>query len=186
MALKLCTEGGAKQHPNHSFCRNSCDLALSTRKSLVIVILRFWCAKVIRRITCRGGWTLKAHPLNQGGEAQKCLKQVVLDSPADFLASRSVPQGTTLKNTSWLVVELNSAQTSGFAKTRGWMHKGYLQESVIRLKVKSLVLEFLESRRTCKNRNPQEIAKKWTFLSLAFYNAPSLHIVERSLSLRSF
>ena len=29
----------------HSFCRNSGDLAPSTRKSLAIAIVRFWCAK---------------------------------------------------------------------------------------------------------------------------------------------
>ena len=29
-----------------------------------------------------------------------------------------------------------------------------------------------------KIKNPQKIAQKWTFLSLAFYNAPSLHTVD--------
>ena len=33
--------------PGVSFCRISGDLALSTRKSLVIAIVRFWCAKAI-------------------------------------------------------------------------------------------------------------------------------------------
>ena len=32
----------------HSFCGNSGDVAPSTRKSLVIAIVRFWCAKALR------------------------------------------------------------------------------------------------------------------------------------------
>ena len=38
--------------------------------------------------------------------------------------------------------------------------------------------EFLEKRRFLrKSKTPRRSPEKWTFLSLAFYNAPSLHIV---------
>ena len=40
-------------------------------------------------------------------------------------------------------------------------------------------MEFLENRQSCENQKPPEKSpEKWTFLSLAFYNAPSLHTVE--------
>ena len=43
------------------------------------------------------------------------------------------------------------------------------------------LVEFLENRRSCESKRPPENChKKWTFLRLAFYNAPSLHIVEKN------
>ena len=46
------------------------------------------------------------------------------------------------------------------------------------IKFKGLLVEFLEN-------NPRKSPEKWIFLSLAFYNAPSLHTVKKSLE-RSF
>ena len=50
-------------------------------------------------------------------------------------------------------------------------------------------MEFLQNRRSSENQKPPEnlrklktprkLPRKWTFLSLAFYNAPSLHTVKR-------
>ena len=43
-------------------------------------------------------------------------------------------------------------------------------------------MEFLQNRRSSENQKPPDNRqKKWTFPSLAFYNAPSLHIVNHSL-----
>ena len=45
---------------------------------------------------------------------------------------------------------------------------------------KGFLVEFLE--KSCdperKSKTPRKSPEKWTFLSLAFYNAPSLHTVE--------
>ena len=47
------------------------------------------------------------------------------------------------------------------------------------IKFKGFLVEFLESRRSWENQKPpRKSPEKWTFLSLAFYNAPSLHTVE--------
>ena len=59
-----------------------------------------------------------------------------------------------------------------------------LQEVFVRIgdfiKFKGFLVEFLENRRSSENQNPPEnLPEKWTFLSLAFYNAPSLHTVEK-------
>ena len=44
-------------------------------------------------------------------------------------------------------------------------------------------MEFLENRRSCENQKPpRKLPEKWTFLSLAFYNAPSLDTVNQNIS----
>ena len=43
---------------------------------------------------------------------------------------------------------------------------------------KGFLVEFLEKRRSWENQSPRKSPEKWTFLSLAFYNAPSLHTVD--------
>ena len=49
------------------------------------------------------------------------------------------------------------------------------------MKFKGFSVEFLESRRSSeKQKTPRKSLDKWTFLSLAFYNAPSLHTVDKS------
>ena len=46
------------------------------------------------------------------------------------------------------------------------------------VKFKGFLVEFLENRRILrKSKTPRKSPQKWTFLSLAFYNAPSLHTV---------
>ena len=45
------------------------------------------------------------------------------------------------------------------------------------IKFKGYLVEFLQSRRSSEKQKHQKIARKWTFLSLAFCNAPSLHNV---------
>ena len=39
-------------------------------------------------------------------------------------------------------------------------------------------MEFLENRRSSENQKNKKLPEKWTFLSLAFYNAASLQTVE--------
>ena len=47
---------------------------------------------------------------------------------------------------------------------------------------KVFLVEFLENRRSLrKAKTSRKSPGKWTFLSLAFYNAPSLHTVEKLL-----
>ena len=59
----------------------------------------------------------------------------------------------------------------------------YLQGVFVKIgdfiKFDGFLVEFLENRRSRENQKPPEIARKVTFLSLAFYNAPSLHTAER-------
>ena len=44
--------------------------------------------------------------------------------------------------------------------------------------LKGFLVEFLENRRSWEDQKPQKIARKVDFLSLDFYNAPSLQNVE--------
>ena len=46
------------------------------------------------------------------------------------------------------------------------------------IKFKCFLVEFLGQQAILRNQKPQEIARKVVFLSLAFYNAPSLDTVE--------
>ena len=49
------------------------------------------------------------------------------------------------------------------------------------IKFEGFIVEFIENRRARENPRPpppRKSPEKWTFLSLAFYNAPSLHIVD--------
>ena len=47
-------------------------------------------------------------------------------------------------------------------------------------------MEFLENRRSWrKAKTPRKSPEKWTFLSLAFYNAPSLHTVKVTFGVAS-
>ena len=47
------------------------------------------------------------------------------------------------------------------------------------IKFKGSLVEFLESRAILRrSKAPRKSPEKWTFLSLAFYNAPSLHTVD--------
>ena len=60
------------------------------------------------------------------------------------------------------------------------IYKGCLQNIGDSIKFKGLLVELLQNRRSLENQKPPEnCPKKWTFLSLAFYNAPSLHAVKR-------
>ena len=48
------------------------------------------------------------------------------------------------------------------------------------VKFKGFLVEFLENRRSWEKQKPhRKSPEKWTFLSFAFYNAPSLHTVEK-------
>ena len=57
------------------------------------------------------------------------------------------------------------------------------------IKFKGSLLEIIENKRSSENQKPprKNRPEKWIFLSLAFYNAPSLHTVEqRPLNSGSF
>ena len=60
-----------------------------------------------------------------------------------------------------------------------WIYKGCLQKSGILLDLKVFLWNFpIEQAILRKSKAPRKSPEKWSFLSLAFYNAPSLHIVE--------
>ena len=72
-----------------------------------------------------------------------------------------------------ILIELNSVHTSCIVKTSGFT-RGV---SKIRgfIKFKGSLVEVLEMR---KSKNPEKSPEKSAFLSLAFYNAPSLDTVD--------
>ena len=72
---------------------------------------------------------------------------------------------------------INSARTRCIVKTSGFT-RGVCKNWGFFIKFKGFLVEFMENRRSWENQKPPENRQKWTFLGLAFYNAPSLHTVD--------
>ena len=70
-----------------------------------------------------------------------------------------------------------------------WIYKGCLLKPGIFIKLKGFLVEFLENN--WRTGDPEKIKaarkspEKWTFLSLAFYNAPSLDTIEGMLKAKN-
>ena len=72
---------------------------------------------------------------------------------------------------------MQSVQTGGIVKTSGFTRGVCKNRGFI--KFKGFLVEFLESGALLrKSKPPRKLPEKWIFLSLAFYNAPSLHTVD--------
>ena len=70
---------------------------------------------------------------------------------------------------------INSVHTRCVVKTSGFT-RGVCKNLGFFIEFKGFLVEFLESRAILrKSKTPRKSPEKWTFLSLAFYNAPSLH-----------
>ena len=72
---------------------------------------------------------------------------------------------------------LNSVHTRGIAKKRGFL-QGVFVKSGILLNLKVFLWNSYRTGDPEKSKTPRKSPEKWTFLSLAFYNAPSLHTVK--------